>query len=106
MSQLDLFTSGCRARVAARDPYRPFDAAFARSIILEQLRRADGDWVRRRVMSRATGMRPAFVSSLLAELCSAGTIERTDTLPIVHPMHGNMGQTTGYRIRQKAQVAA
>lgn len=105
MNQLGLFTSTASAPAAHREPYRPYDAAAARSMILARLHCAAGGWVRRRELSRATSMRPAFVSSLLAELCSSGSIERTYTLPIVHPMHGNMGQTTGYRIPQPAQVA-
>ncbi|NMZ68836.1 hypothetical protein [Pseudomonas peli] len=51
-------------------------------------------------------MRPAHVSGVLAELCSSGLIEQTYTMPIIHPMHGHMGQTTGYRIRATLQEAA
>lgn len=106
MSQLSLFSSNSRPQPLRSSPYQPFDADSARRIILDRLQRAAGAWVRRRELCRATGMRPAFISSLLAQLVAAGTIERTYTLPIIHTMHGNMGQTTGYRMAQPAQVAA
>lgn len=106
MSQLELFAFSFKAALAQRDPYRPFDAIAARGIILARLKLCAGGWVRHRALSRATGMRPAFVRRLLSELCTDGLIECTETLPIVHPMHGYMGQTTGYRVRQKLQVAA
>lgn len=106
MNQLELFKAPTRPANAERGPYRPFDTGAATHIILERLQGAQGEWVRRLLLSRATGMRPAFVSSLLSQLCEAGTIERTYTMPLVHPLHGNMGQTTGYRIRQTTKEAA
>jgi DNA-binding MarR family transcriptional regulator len=106
MSQLELFTAQRQAIASRHEPYAPFDSTKARQIILSRLLKAGGAWIRRRELRKATGMRPAHVSSVLRELNCAGVIERTDTLPIVHPMHGHMGQTTGYRIRQPLQVTA
>lgn len=106
MSQLELFPPQRQAIAARHEPYALFDGAKARQIILSRLQQAAGDWVRRRALRKATGMRPAHVSSVLSELHCAGVIECTYTLPIIHPMHGPMGQTTGYRIRQPSQEAA
>lgn len=106
MSQLELFTAQRQAIAARHEPYAPFDSTKARQIILSRLQQAGGDWVRRRELRKATGMRPAHVSSVLRELNYAGVIECTETLPIVHPMHGHMGQTTGYRVSQTLQEAA
>lgn len=99
MSQLNLFAPLPRLATAAkRSAYLPFDPAAARKIIVEQLRRAGGDWVRRMALRRATGMRPSEVASVLNDLASTGLIECTETMDIIHPSHGHMGQTRGYRM--------
>lgn len=105
MNQLDLFAGRLAAR-GGREPYRAFDAQGARSAIMEKLVCAGDSWVRRMILSRATGMRPALVGRVLSELCAAGVIERADAMPIIHPLHGNMGVTTGYRIRQSSEALA
>ncbi len=106
MSQLELFTAPSRAPATRHEPYTPFDSTKARSLILSRLHDAAGGWVRRQALRKATGMRPAHVSNVLAELCRNGLIEQTYTMPIIHPLHGHMGQTTGYRIRATLQEAA
>ena len=83
------------------DPYYQFDAGQARQTILEQLRKAGGEWVRRRALRRATGMRPQDVGLVIAGLVNAGVLEETDTHRIIHPAHGFMGHTRGYRIAQE-----
>lgn len=85
------------------DPYHPFDAGLARQTILEPLRNAGGQWVRRMTLHRATGMRPHEVGRVLAELVSTGVIEENKQHPIIHPMHGHMGTTRAYRIAQEGQ---
>lgn len=85
------------------DPYCPFDAELARQTILEQLRKAGGEWVRRRALRRATGMHPQDVGPVIAELVHASVIEETDTHRIIHPAHGFMGHTRGYRIAQEGK---
>ncbi|HAW60900.1 MAG TPA: hypothetical protein DCX26_01015 [Pseudomonas sp.] len=98
ISQLNLFAPPLSAVSANRSPYLPFDPAAARKIILEQLHRAGGEWVRRMAIRRATGMRPSEVASLLDDLARTGLIEFTETMDIIHPSHGHMGQTRGYRM--------
>lgn len=98
MSQLNLFATPRPAPAANRSPYLPFDPASARNIILARLRRAGGEWVRRMALRRATGMRPKDVASVLDNLLRAGQIEFTETMAIIHPVHGHMGQTGGYRM--------
>lgn len=83
------------------EPYCPFDAELASQTILEQLRKAGGEWVRRRALMRATGMRPQGVGPVIAELVHASVIEETDTHRIIHPAHGYMGHTRAYRIAQE-----
>lgn len=98
MSQLNLFEPPKPATAANRSAYLPFDPAAARKIIVERLRRADGDWVRRMALRRATGMRPSEVAIVLNDLASTGLIEFTEAMDIIHPSHGHMGQTRGYRM--------
>ncbi len=98
MSQLNLFEPRRPSISATRSPYLPYDPGAARKIILEQLRRAGGQWVRRMAIRRATGMRPSEVASLLDNLARTGLIEFTEKMDIVHPSHGHMGQTRGYRM--------
>jgi len=76
----------------------PFDPAAARKIILDRLRRAGGEWVRRMALRRATGMRPSEVASVMDDLARTGLIEFTEKMDIIHPSHGRMGQTRGYRM--------
>lgn len=106
MSQLSLFS--CRQQPANRraQPYQTFDASAAKACILKRLQQDSGEWIRRRALIKATGMRPAMVCGVLTELCRTGLIEHTETLPLIHPMHGHMGQTTGYRTSQQREVAA
>lgn len=106
MSQLNLFEPLRPSISANRSPYLPFDPGAARNIILEQLRRAGGEWVRRMVIRRATGMRPSEVASVLNDLASTGLIEFTETMDIIHPSHGHMGQTRGYRMPSTAASEA
>lgn len=102
MSQLDLFAQPLRSATQNRSPYRPFDAVIARGVILEQLRRAGGKWVRRMALRRATGMRPSEVGSVLHKLASTGLVEFTESIEIIHPSHGFMGHTRGYRMLREA----
>lgn len=106
MSQLNLFEPPRPAISASRSPYLPFDPAAARKIILDRLRRAGGEWVRRMALRRATGMRPSEVASLLDNLARTGLIEFTETMDIIHPSHGHMGQTRGYRMPSTAASEA
>lgn len=106
MSQLELFASQHRAPVTGRDPYKPYDAPTARQVILARLKKANGEWVRRMTLRRATGMRQAFVAVALGELVGAGLIEFNESMPIIHPSHGFMGHTRGYRICRQMQEAA
>lgn len=98
MSQLDLFAPALGIATPNRAPYQSFDARRARNIILDQLRRAGGGWVRRMALRRATGMRPSEVGGVLNELARTGQIEFTESMDIIHPSHGFMGHTRGYRM--------
>lgn len=82
------------------DPYHPFDAELAHRILLEQLHKAGGGWVRSMVLNRATGMHPSDVRRVKEDLERAGLIECTDAMDIIHPKFGLMGRTRGYRIAQ------
>jgi len=106
MSQLELFASQRRAPAPGREPYAPYDATKATRIILERLKNAGGKWVRRMALRRATGMCPCDVASAFSALERDGIIEFTASMQIIHPAHGLMGQTRGYRICLPMQVAA
>ncbi|WP_201485851.1 hypothetical protein [Pseudomonas sp. OF001] len=101
MSQLALIFDQPTHRQQKPWPYLAFDPASARLAILKKL--AGGQWVRRMTLRRATGMRPQDVGRVLAELVSTGAIEENEQHPIIHPMHGHMGTTRGYRIAQEGK---
>ncbi len=106
MSQLELFVSQRRAPVPGLEPYAPDDATNATRLILALLKKADGEWVRRMALRRATRMSQSFVASVFSSLERDGIIEFTASMPIIHPAHGFMGKTRGYRLRRPMQVAA
>lgn len=106
MSQLTLFASGHRQKGARPGPYVPFDAPAARTCILQQLQKSGSAWMRRMALRKATGMHPREVGRVFTELKRAGLIEETDTMDIIHPRFGRMGQTRGYRIAQQNKEAA
>lgn len=58
------------------DPYYPFDAELARQTILEQLRKAGGEWVGKRRVFRACGMPPSDVATLVSRMEVEGIVER------------------------------
>ncbi len=106
MSQLELFTPLSRGPAKRHEPYATYDARTAKRIILERLQKSGGDWVRRMALRRATGMRPDLVAATFDELERAGLIEFNKSMQIIHPAHGFMGHTRGYRIGRQLQVAA
>lgn len=106
MSQLELFTPLSRATAKRHEPYATYDARTAKRIILERLQKSGGDWVRRMALRRATGMRPDLVAAAFDELTRAGLIEFNEAMQIIHPAHGPMGHTRGYRICHQMQGAA
>lgn len=57
------------------EPYYPFNAELARSIILKQLREAGGDWVGKRQIFRACGMHPTDVAILVSHMEDEGLVE-------------------------------
>lgn len=57
------------------EPYHPFDADLARSIILEQLRKAGGEWVGKRRIFRACGMHSTYVATLVSRMEDEGAVE-------------------------------
>lgn len=106
MSQLELFAKPRPAASARHEPYATYDARTAKRIILERLQKSGGDWVRRMELRRATGMRPALVANAFDELTRAGLIEFNEAMQIIHPTHGPMGHTRGYRICHQMLEAA
>ena len=106
MSQLELFTAPSRAPANKHEPYAAYDARTAKRIILERLQKADGEWVRRMTLRQASGMRQDLVATAFDELTRAGLIEFNASMPIIHPTHGAMGHTRGYRICHQMKEAA
>lgn len=106
MSQLELFATPSRAAATRHEPYATYDARAAKRIILERLQKSGGNWERRMALRRATGMRPDLVAAAFDELERAGLIEFNESMQIIHPAHGFMGHTRGYRIARQPQVAA
>ena len=106
MSQLSLFARTHDRPAGRPGPYTQFDAAAARACILQQLQQAGSAWMRRMALRKATGMHPREVGRVFTELKRAGLIEETDTMDIIHPRFGRMGQTRGYRIAQQNKEAA
>lgn len=106
-TQLDLFASAPRATTAAA-PYRPFDAAEARRIILAACSKAGQQWTTRMRLRRSTGMRQAEVRKLLDQLVTAGILEET-TVYYGSETPGSKdykGFTTGYRLASTMKEAA
>lgn len=57
------------------EPYYPFDAELARQTILEQLRKAGGEWVGKRRIFRGCGMHPTDVAILVSRMEDEGVVE-------------------------------
>lgn len=107
ISQLELFASAPRATTASA-PYRPFDAAEARRIILGACSKAGQQWTTRMRLRRPTGMRPTEVGKFLDSLVGDGILEAT-TVYYGSETTGSKdykGFTTGYRLAPAMEVAA
>ncbi|SEI98139.1 hypothetical protein SAMN04244579_02677 [Azotobacter beijerinckii] len=57
------------------EPYYPFDADLARQTILDQLRKAGGEWVSKSRIFRACGMHPGDVAALAWRMADDGMVE-------------------------------
>lgn len=87
------------------DPYYPPDADLARQAVLDALRKAGGEWVRRRALHRATGMHPQYGGAVINTLVREGLIEEADFYyGSSHPaLEGYLGQTHNYRIAREGK---
>lgn len=106
-TQLDLFASAPRTTTASA-PYRPFDAAEARRIILTACRKAGQQWTTHMRLRRSTGMRQTEVRKLIDQLVGSGILEAT-TVYYGSETPGSKdykGFTTGYRLATAMKEAA